>query len=338
MVAIMTVLTRSQTKPSFGLRPLNPLNDLRQVADLIEVAFANTLDAPGQSALQELRWLNFFKPALWGMFYFSFERNDFLSGFVWEEDGRIVGNISLSQMEFGSRRWVISNLAVSPACRKRGIATSLMDASLEMVKQSNGAAVLLQVRADNDGARRLYRKYEFKDVIGTAYLQAKTVPQVANFYLPDGLRWREYRFNGQEAYQIYQLAKAATPLLAQQEWPIRQSRFWLGEDERLVRWVGKLFGGTRVGWLVEDGPQVVGMVDVQRGLFGDTHFVELIVHPNWRGVIEKPLISRAMQFLYRWRKTGVNIRPLSDHTEALAAYQEFGFQEEQTLIWMKRKM
>jgi len=334
----MTVLTRAQSQPFFGLRPMNPLKDLRGVANLIEESFANTLDGPGRSAIEEMRWLNRLKPFLWWTFYFSFERNDFLSGFVWEEDGQIVGNVTINPMEFGSRRWVISNLAVSQAYRKRGIATSLINASMEMVKQYNGSAILLQVRADNDSAKRLYHALEFKDISGVTNLKSKQVPKMETFSLPSGLALREHSFNSKDVFQVYQLAKAATPMSAQQEWPVRQSHFWLDEQEQFLRWLGRLIGGIQTGWLIEDGKQLAGMVNVQRGFWGEVHFIEMIVHPNWRGYLERPLLGLALRFLYRWRNNDIQIRHPVDHAEAITLYKEVGFQEEQTLLWMKRKM
>ncbi|MEM7344562.1 MAG: GNAT family N-acetyltransferase, partial [Chloroflexota bacterium] len=133
----------------FGLRPMDPLKDLGGVADLIEAAFADDLDSAGQNALRELRWLGRIKPVLWWMVYFSIDHTDFLSGFVWEENQTIVGNITVNRASVTSRRWLISNVAVAEPYRGRGIARSLMDAALELVKEYNGRSVSLQVRSDN---------------------------------------------------------------------------------------------------------------------------------------------------------------------------------------------
>jgi len=57
---------------------MNPMRDLRGVADLIEAAFANDLDQSGQNALQELRWLSRMKPVLWWMVSANPDHTDFL--------------------------------------------------------------------------------------------------------------------------------------------------------------------------------------------------------------------------------------------------------------------
>ena len=48
----MAVLTQQQAEHYFGLRSMDPMKDLRGVADLIEEAFAYDLDRSGQNALQ----------------------------------------------------------------------------------------------------------------------------------------------------------------------------------------------------------------------------------------------------------------------------------------------
>ena len=133
----MAVLAQSR-KEHFGLRPMDPLKDLKGVADLIEEAFAADLDRSGQNALRELRWLSRLKPLLWWMITFNPEHGDFLSGFVWEEDNRVVGNITVNQSSPGSRRWLISNVAVAKEYRQRGIARGLMYAALELVNEYHG--------------------------------------------------------------------------------------------------------------------------------------------------------------------------------------------------------
>ena len=53
---------------------------------------------------------------------------------MWEEDSKIVGNITVNRTGIGSRRWLISNLAVAKQYRGRGIARGLLETGLELVK------------------------------------------------------------------------------------------------------------------------------------------------------------------------------------------------------------
>lgn len=334
----MAVIAHSRRNLA-GLRPMDPMRDLKEVADLIEEAFATDLDRSGQNALRELRWLSRLKPVLWWMVTFNPDHADFLSGFVWEEENRIVGNITVNQTSPGSRRWLISNVAVAKEYRRRGIARGLMYAGLELVKEYRGKSVALQVRADNQPARDLYDSLKFHKIAGTTYLRLKRVPVVDSLPLPPEVTLRPRRFDSFDARLAYSLASAATPTASQQEWPLRHNRFQLGFNDELSNICRMFVGGTTSAyWVVEEGQRFVGLVNIIGGYFGENHRLELIVDPEWRGRLEKPLISRALQSLRRGRRRAVSVKHPVDHAEAIDAYKEFGFLEEQTLIWMKREM
>ena len=239
----MAVLAQSR-KEHFGLRPMDPLKDLKGVADLIEEAFAADLDRSGQNALRELRWLSRLKPLLWWMITFNPEHGDFLSGFVWEEDNRVVGNITVNQSSPGSRRWLISNVAVAKEYRQRGIARGLMYAALELVNEYHGKSVALQVRADNEPARKLYNSLKFKELTGTVYLRLNQVAAVQELPLPAGVKFRRRHFDALDSRLAYNLANATTSTAIQQEWPLRRSRFQLGLSDQLNDFFQQLVGGA----------------------------------------------------------------------------------------------
>lgn len=332
----MAVLARRRTKEFVGLRPMDPMRDLRGVADLIEDAFADDLDSAGQNALQELRWLSRLKPVLWWMIYTNPEYTDFLSGFVWEDAGKIVGNITINRARAGSRRWLISNLAVAEGYRKRGIARGLMYAALELVKEYSGSSVSLQVRTDNPHARTLYDSLHFKEISSTSYLWIDHVPWVEQAPLPKRVFMRPRDFTAGDAREAYNLACAATPLAAQKEWPLHLRQFRLNGSDRinnLFRWL--VGSGAWQFWVVEDGQRFVATVNVKPGGWGQTHKIELTIHPDWRGFLEDPLISRALKYLYRWRNRSISIKHSADHSEAVEVFKAVGMNEAQTLTWMK---
>jgi len=333
----MAVLVRSQEN-YFGLRSMNPLKDLGQVADLIEEAFAAELDRAGQNALRELRWLSRVKPLLWWMLTFNPEHSDFLTGFVWDEDGGVVGNITVNQTSARSRRWLISNVAVAKKYRGRGIARSLMDAALELARECDGNSVALQVRANNAPARRLYDSLGFKPISGTTFLSRAGVPKVRQVPWPAGVTLRPRRFNMADTRAAYNLACAATPILWQKEWPLRRDRFHLDFSESLNNFFFQVMGGQpRAYWVAEEQQRFVGLVNIMTGLFGKEHRIELLVHPDWRGKLELPLVSRALVYLSPGKQQ-VRAKHFDEHAEAVEAYQHFGFEEEQTLVWMKLEL
>jgi len=332
----MTALTQSSKTDYFGLRPMDPMTDLRGVADLIEEAFANDLDSSGQSALQELRWLSYFKPLLWWMVLVNLDRTDFLSGFVWEENGRIVGNITVNQMGgLQSKRWLISNLAVADDYRRRGIANSLMYAGEELVREYNGSHILLQVRADNHSARQLYKAHKFDEITGTTRLSIPQTIAVATTNLPPTIILRERQADWQDTQAIYHLARETIPSRAQYLWPVRHQQFRISNTEQFKNIFRALINYRFAYWIAETNHRVVAMVNIKPGLINTQHTIELIVHPDWRGRLERPLISRALNYLHRCGNGSISIKQPVDHVEAIAIFKELGFQEEQTLLWMK---
>jgi hypothetical protein len=70
------------------LRTLNARQDLNQVADLVELCFAKNMDEDGRMYLQQMRRI----AAEAYYLYFTSIR---LEGFVWEEGGKIIGNVTL---------------------------------------------------------------------------------------------------------------------------------------------------------------------------------------------------------------------------------------------------
>jgi len=335
----MAVLAGRRNENYFGLRPMDPMKDLRGVADLIEEAFANDLDRSGQNALQELRWLSRLKPILWWMVYANPSHTDFLSGFVWEEDGKIVGNITVNRTGIGSRRWLISNVAVAKQYRGRGIARGLIQTGLELVREYKGLSVSLQVRSDNEPAKHLYKSLGFQEISGKTYLSSRRVPKVELSPLPKRVLLRPRKFNATDARQAYNLATVATPLTTQKEWPLRQSQFRLNSNEHINNFFRRLMGGgASMYCVVEDGQRFIALLDVCPGTWGQTHRIDLIVHPDWRGLLERPLIGRALSYLYPWRNRGISIKHPAGHTEAIDVYKEFNLKDSQTLVWMKLKM
>lgn len=154
----------AQQAASGPLRPLNILRDLPQVADLIELCFASTIDDEGQSYLEQMRRAS--------------RDNDFLrwagrvvdttsmplSGFVWEENGRIVGNASLVYQNFGNRKIaMIANVATHPDYRRRGIGRALTEGAMNHARRKGARELWLHVRDDNPTAIRIYEELGFRE-------------------------------------------------------------------------------------------------------------------------------------------------------------------------------
>ncbi len=162
----MVSLSLQQSPTASGLRPVNLRTDLVPLADLIEIAFADTMDSSGRAAVREMRTLSRIGPGLSLLLGMNDLAQGVGLGFVWIEDGRLVGNTSVypANLPTGSN-WIIANVAVHPDYRGRGIARQLVQASLEMIRRRSRmrpTAAVLQVEADNDIAYHLYERLGFR--------------------------------------------------------------------------------------------------------------------------------------------------------------------------------
>jgi ribosomal-protein-alanine N-acetyltransferase len=87
---------------------------------------------------------------------FSYSGNHYLV--AWEEE-KLVGFIGL--MAVGEEA-DITNVAVLPAYRRQGIGARLVGAMLDLAKSEKIQKIMLEVRASNEAAIALYKKYGFQ--------------------------------------------------------------------------------------------------------------------------------------------------------------------------------
>lgn len=152
-----TIVSPSQS------RPVNLRTDLAPLADLIELVFADTMDSGGRAALREMRTLSRMGPGVSLLAQMSEMTHGISLGYVWEEDGKIVGNVSVYPANWPKPlgdTFIIANVGVHPDYRGRGIARHLMMRSMQMIRENSNARAILQVDHDNH-ARHLYQSLGF---------------------------------------------------------------------------------------------------------------------------------------------------------------------------------
>jgi len=327
--------------PENGLRPLKPSKDLLGIADLIEEAFAGDMDNSGLKALQEMRWMGRWGKVLFWLDYMSPDVNTYLNGFVWEEDGKIVGNITVNRNSHDGRRWFISNVAVSKAFRGRGIARALMDAALEFVREMRGRVVLLQVRRGNAPAVHLYRSMGFKESGALADFYMPHPAKIPIEPLPAGVRLRRHRLDMEDARRAFALARMVVPADLQHESPLKIRTFRLeGSDVLVSNLFRRLFGfGTRQYWVAETGSRgVIATLNVEPGIWSREHSLGFLVHPHWQGHLEKALVSRALAYLAQFPAQAIYFRHPDALTHDVSALLDAGFEKRRTLVWMRLEM
>jgi ribosomal protein S18 acetylase RimI-like enzyme len=158
----MTVLINPQ--PSH-IRPIHLERDIQPVADLVEACFADAMDAEGRAYLQNIRSAGRSVSSLYLSSLVPETTNIPFCGFVWEEDGRILGNVTLIYAKRNQQRlYFIANVSVHPDHRGRGIAKKLTERALRHVKEHQGSHVMLQVREDNPPAIHIYESLGFTEI------------------------------------------------------------------------------------------------------------------------------------------------------------------------------
>jgi ribosomal protein S18 acetylase RimI-like enzyme len=155
------------------IRPLNVLRDLSAVADLIELCFSPTMDHDGQRYLSDMRRASRDDSFLRWASRVTETASLPMTGYVWEQDGRIIGNASLIPFRHQRKRiYLIANVAAHPDYRRRGIGRALTERVMQLARDRKAAAIWLHVREDNPGAIQLYESLGFREIARRTTWQA----------------------------------------------------------------------------------------------------------------------------------------------------------------------
>lgn len=144
------------------IRPVRSRKDILAVADLIEICFADHMDVDGREYIRYLRRFAVPEEGLAGRLLEPFQVP--VRGLVWEEEGQIVGNLSLITFNRQGKRYtLIANVATHPAYRRRGIARRLTESALQQIRERGEHEAWLHVREDNPAAIQLYQSLGFEE-------------------------------------------------------------------------------------------------------------------------------------------------------------------------------
>jgi GNAT superfamily N-acetyltransferase len=172
-MASFTIPARAE--PHANLRPLSVLRDLPAVADLIEICFSSTMDNDGRRYVQDMRRAGKDNSFLQWANRAAESTSLPLTGYIWEENGRIVGNASLVPFRNKNQRvYLIANVAVHPDYRRRGIARLLTERAVKHAHEKKIGNIWLHVREDNPAAIELYTKLGFVERARRTSWQAVT--------------------------------------------------------------------------------------------------------------------------------------------------------------------
>ncbi len=314
-----------------GPRPINLNRDVPQIIKLLELVFGRRLGGDGQRLFNSEAGMS--QPAfLWRLSPIS---SKLALGYVWEEDGRIVGNATLLATRTDGR-YLVVNVAVHPDFRRRGIARGLMESLLALTQERHGRQILLQVVKDNMAAINLYQSMQFK-TIGSMTTWRCSMTRLRDIEAVIGSQHEPIlrELARQEWQSAYQLDTAC--LQPDLNWPeplpqdAYKSGFWRRMDNLLN-------GRHAEAWVTtNDANQLTGLVGIWSE-WGRTHQVTLRVHPAWQRKIERPLLAKAIRRLHYLPRRNIRLdHPASDEF-VNQLLREANFQPRRTLTHMRLDM
>lgn len=319
------VVTVPTDHPKNGPRPINLSKDIPQVVRLLEMVFGETLDAEGQRMFAQIG-NNSQPPFMWR---WSQGLAQLSPGFVWEENGRIVGNITLLPAQT-PRRFLVANVAVHPDFRRQGMARRLMQAVLEAIAQRRGQTVLLQVVKDNYRAVNLYRSLDFV-MVGSMTEWTATASRVRELPLVDNrvavrpIQRKEY----QAGYQL-----DLSCLHPDLNWPdpLRPEAYQTGWWRQLGHFLN---GRQQETWVTASSSgQIIGLANISSE-WGRVHRLSVRVHPAWRGQLERPLMAKLIRRLRYLPRRNVRIDHPDQDENVNQLLEEANFTARRTLTHMR---
>lgn len=312
-----------------GPRSLNILRDLPAVADLVELCFDSTLDADGRMQVDQMRrngrdstFLNW-APRMVDTVSLP------LSGFVWEEKGKIIGNVSLIPFhKNGHRLYMIANVATHPKHRRRGIGRALTQMAVDRIRERGADSIWLHVRDDNPGAISLYRQLGFVERARRTSWRASEPHAFFEREMPHSLFEIAPRRAPHWEWQKKWLERAYPPALT---WYTEQ-RSWNSFAPGLFHSLFNLLTDADLThWSIFEGNNLLGLVTHQgnHDFRSDRLWLAFPSRPHPDAVTELLLHARKKLGFSRNLAIEYPVGPMDDSIHAA------GFRVARTLLWME---
>jgi len=286
----------------YRVRAYNARQDLEQMYCLTEVAYAEDyrrIDRDPRAGMARERRV---VAALSGLGRIFPALRDVTSGFVREEEGRIVCFVHFARVGLAGDRWSIETVMTDPGCRRRGYARELIGLAVDEIRRRGGRHVSLKVRADNEPAIRLYRSLGFAPVDATVQLKRSAAPSAVP------VDWNKYRarratvadwYGSWEARFV--LGQRETPEPVKEGLPVTAHAY---RRPALVRVLAPIFvrmsGRHLERWLIERSGKLVATLSIDGDPTGErTHEIALHVDPAHEAALAARLVACALDSLSR---------------------------------------
>ncbi len=310
-------------------RPLHLRKDFDQIVALLELVFAEEIEARGMDIRAELltykRFLPLFK--ILGLFSKMFRYP--LVGFVFEtKDKQIIASTNTSSI---ANRWEIAMVATHPDYRRRGLAKELVSDAIAFVKEKRGRMCSLEVIADNTPAYNLYRDLGFihYDSIAEMKLAPDQWPEITNANLPEKYSITPLKRNNKTDSQRYELKIKETPNEVQDFVPIDKKIYKTSKLKKLLRpLMIRLVSLDVTSWTIYSQEELVGTIFVEFNKSGkNPHRIDLVIDPEHQQFLTKPMILFALSKINESNILDQNvlITSRSTNSEVMNILKELGF-------------
>ncbi len=323
MVAQVAGRSKSEFK---GARPFDPGRDMASVARLLEEAFRPDNSFP----FSGIPWLRELGIAFWTLSYAPAFPSTTI-GFVWVEDGQVVGNVTLNPDEGRLDRYLITNVAVKPSYRRQGIARALMESALAHLRSMHVKTAVLNVRPNNPGAIKLYQDLGFKEIEtrGDWVRRSSQSSPATMWHVPTVRSLAESDDAG-----VSELLRAAMPAEVQKYHSIANEFAATWEDQIAESAAAILLGQTTRRWVFEMDHRLAALLLVRGQYLFSSHRLLAHVHPDFRGQIEGDVMAFALRQMARLPVRPIRVTASSTHPEWIAVLEQNGFQFDNGLILM----
>lgn len=336
MTAFHVATSRINNRPFSGIRAFDIGCDLRPVAELIADAFAHELDSRGNAALREMRIMSHVGSVLKLLNRSTGEFDDLFGGYVWVEDGNVVGNVTVQRADRAGSRWQIANVAVAPAYRGRGISRRLMARALDHIRIHRGQWAVLQVYEKNIIARTLYERMGFDVVGGVTDLRLDRLPKT-NW---DGASVTLHSFSLNQWQPLYDLANVQYGAQAQWWRALRRMDYQPTLEQQALEWLWRVIGRSRVyrRCVQTYRHHFDAALTLTAMRWRGVHQLQMWVRPDNYGRYEETLLHWSLATLQEYPRWPVHLSLHHGHDTAMSVASQAGFSVLQTLLTMRCKV
>lgn len=318
-----------------GLRPVNLRTDLAQLADLIERVFADSMDQGGRAAVNEMRTLSRIGVGLNLFPGLSDLTQGINMGYVWVAGGKLVGNVSIYPAgQPHHDTWIVANVGVHPDHQRQGIASQLMRASMDAIRQRGGRRAVLQVDLDNEGARRLYERLDFVNerawIVWRRGSSMRVPPP-----LTDQSAHVSHRRRGewQAEYELAQRLRPADQGGIGWQRPLHTNLFRKPVLKQLGDWLN-MRTEERLVIRADDERHLLAALWVEAGFLTSATQLTLMVEPDYQGVYDDILINTATR-RFGGRRNALTIEHPADDTRTNDVLRHYQFRAKRDVMHMR---